>query len=168
MTWNVGLASAIATCLALALTGTHVSAQAVLSAAPPEIAAGPEGRLAIGRGADYVPDPTDPAILAADLASSMQKRRDFGWAVVEKMLAPQTITLLDGATSVEVPLWQTWYEGGSKSEVAPRWKCWFAFVSAIQSSPNSSRSTSTIRSNVRSVSVLIAGFTVVAPSSWSA
>ena len=119
MTWNIGLARTIAACLALALTGTNASAQAILSAAPPEIAADPDGRLAIGRGADYVPDPTDPTILAADLASSMKKRRDFGWAVIEKMLAPQTITLLDGVTSVEVPLWQTWYEGGSKSEVRP-------------------------------------------------
>ncbi|MGX9574287.1 hypothetical protein ACWUKX_16755 [Mesorhizobium sp. f-mel] len=86
--------------------------QNVLSAAPPEVLATPEGRLIIKRGQDYVPSTTDAAVLAPELESSMRKRREFGWSIVEKMLAPQHLTLLDGATTVDVPLWQTWYEGG--------------------------------------------------------
>lgn len=97
---------------ALVLSPTvPASAQSVLSAAPPEVTADESGRIAIGRGEDYAPSTEDPLLLADRLAVSMQDRREFAWQVVEKMLLPQHVTLLDGVTTVDVPLWQTWYEG---------------------------------------------------------
>ncbi|NKB62943.1 MAG: hypothetical protein GKR95_15435 [Gammaproteobacteria bacterium] len=86
-------------------------AQAVLSAQPPEVLADSDGRLIIGRGQDYVPSDIDANVLFDQLRDSMKSRRDFAWDVVEQVLQPVELTLLDGATRVEVPLWQTWYEG---------------------------------------------------------
>ncbi|MBA7465774.1 hypothetical protein ES707_00945 [subsurface metagenome] len=87
------------------------AAQPVLSAQRPPILAAPEGRLQIGRGKDYVPSTVDAQTLFNDLEGSMKKRRDFAWKVIEQVLQPVKIKLLDGVTEVEVPLWQTWYEG---------------------------------------------------------
>lgn len=85
----------------------------VLSAIPPEgvssTEADREGRLEIGRGKDYTPIAEDPATLFTRLEKSMADRREVGWQIVEAMLAPQKLTL-DNET-IDVPLWQTWYEG---------------------------------------------------------
>lgn len=86
-------------------------AQSVLSAMPPQGSADQTGRLLIGRGEDYAPSTVDAEVLFTDLEGSMKKRRDFAWGVIERMLKPVTITLLDGVSTVDVPLWQTWYEG---------------------------------------------------------
>jgi len=87
------------------------AAQAVLSAQKPAVLATPGGRLQIGRGKDYVPSTVDAQVLFNDLEGSMKKRRDFAWKVVEQVLQPVRLKLLDGVTEVDVPLWQTWYEG---------------------------------------------------------
>ena len=87
------------------------AAQAVLSAQKPAVLATPAGRLQIGRGKDYVPSTVEPQTLFNELEGSMKKRRDFAWKVVEQVLQPVTLKLLDGVTEVQVPLWQTWFEG---------------------------------------------------------
>jgi hypothetical protein len=101
------------TAIALPLSAAQVVAQTVLSAQPPEGVASPEGRLVIGRGQDYLPSAIDASTLFTQLEGSMKQRRDFAWGVVEQMLTPVELTLLDGVSTVEVPLWQTWYEGRS-------------------------------------------------------
>ena len=73
----------------------------------------PDGRLRIGRGKDYVPSTVEPQALFNELEGSMKKRRDFAWKVVEQVLQPVKLKLLDGVTEVDVPLWQTWYRGSS-------------------------------------------------------
>ena len=50
-------------------------------------------------------------MLFKDLEGSMKKRREFAWKIVEQVLQPVKLKLLDGVTEVDVPLWQTWYEG---------------------------------------------------------
>jgi len=114
----IGLAS-LATAILLADAGMAV-AQQVLSAQKPGVLATPEGRLLIGRGKDYVPSTTDSQVLFDELESSMKKRRDFGWKVVEQLLQPVKIKLLDGVTEVDVPLWQTWFEGRSSGAAGNR------------------------------------------------
>ena len=51
----------------------------------------------------------------ADIWSSfpecMKDRRDFAWKVVEALLLPIKVQLPDGGAQVDVPLWQTWYDG---------------------------------------------------------
>jgi hypothetical protein len=89
----------------------HASAQNVLSVQKPPLMATQDGRVQIGRGKDYVPSTVDAQTLFVELEGSMKKRRDFAWKVVEQMLQPVKIKLLDGVTEVDVPLWQTWYEG---------------------------------------------------------
>jgi len=113
------------------------SAQAVLSAQKPPVLVTPEGRLLIGRGKDYVPSTVELQALFNELEGSMKKRRDFAWKVVEQVLQPVKIKLLDGVTEVEVPLWQTWYEGrpaldetgvpvpGTFNELDPLFKLYF-------------------------------------------
>jgi hypothetical protein len=89
----------------------------ILSALPPAgtstTEADREGRLAIKRGADYVPINEDPETLFDRLEHDMSQRRQVGWKIVESMLAPQKLQV-DGMT-IDVPLWHTWYEGGSKN-----------------------------------------------------
>src|SRR5262245_10305738 len=97
---------------------SQASAQNVLSAQRPSVLASPEGRLQIGRGKDYVPSTVELQALFNDLEGSMKKRRDFAWKVVEQVLQPVKIKLLDGVTEVEVPLWQTWYEGRAPAALA--------------------------------------------------
>ncbi len=91
--------------------GYNANAQAVLSAHDTGVSASPEGRLQIGRGTDYTASSVDAQKLFNNLRDSMKKRRDFAWRVTELMLQPTEITLLDGVSKVQVPLWQTWYEG---------------------------------------------------------
>lgn len=98
----------------------QVSAQNVLSAQRPPALASPEGRLQIGRGKDYVPSNVEFQALFAELEGSMKKRRDFAWKIVEQLLQPIKIKLLDGVTEVDVPLWQTWFEGRAPKAVANR------------------------------------------------
>ncbi len=104
--------------ISLSLATKPAGAQAVLSANPGDAAVSPEARVKIGRGEDYVPSTTDPEVLFDKLRASMNDRRVFGWQVVERVLKPKKIKLLDEVTEVEVPLWQTWYEGsGENTEV---------------------------------------------------
>ena len=42
---------------------------------------------------------------------NMKLRRDFAWQIVDQMLQPTTIKLPGSGAQVDVPLWQTWYEG---------------------------------------------------------
>lgn len=86
-------------------------AQQVLSAQSPAVLAAPPGRLQIGRGKDYVPGTVDGQALFNELEASMKKRRDFAWKIVEQVLQPVKIKLLDGVSEIDVPLWQTWFEG---------------------------------------------------------
>lgn len=102
---------ALAGALLLGAASRPASAQAVLSADRAGVLASPDGRLEIGRGKDYVPSDVAADELFDELKNSMRKRRDFAWEIVEQLLQPQKITLLDGVTEVDVPLWQTWYEG---------------------------------------------------------
>lgn len=102
------------------VSATLAKAQTVLSAEVPPGVATPEGRLQIGRGKDYVPSDVAPQVLFDELQASMKKRRDFAWKVIEQVLQPVKIKLLDGVTEVEVPLWQTWYEGRSSSPTGNR------------------------------------------------
>ncbi|HEX8165422.1 MAG TPA: hypothetical protein VF601_06485 [Beijerinckiaceae bacterium] len=124
--------------------GDPASAQAVLSAQKPPLTATPEGRLLIGRGKDYVPSAVDPQALFVELEGSMKKRRDFAWTVVDQLLQPVKIKLLDGVTEVDVPLWRTWYEGvpapdpttgdpvpGSFSELAPIFRLYFTKLKPV-------------------------------------
>lgn len=89
----------------------------ILSALPPPgtstTEADREGRLAIKRGADYVPIDEDPKALFDRLERDMSQRRQAGWKIVESMLAPQKLQV-DGMT-IDVPLWHTWYEGASEN-----------------------------------------------------
>lgn len=75
-------------------------------------AATAEGRLLIGRGKDYQPvsGTQDQQVLFDELMKNMKARRDFSWKVVEQLLQPIKVTLPGGA-QVDVPLWQTWYDG---------------------------------------------------------
>ena len=79
----------------------------------------PAGRLLIGRGKDYVPvgGDKDPEALFAELKKNMKVRREFAWKIVEQMLQPTTIKLPDNGAEVDVPLWQTWYDGTTGSNV---------------------------------------------------
>ena len=74
----------------------HASAQNVLSVQKPPLMATQDGRVQIGRGKDYVPSTVDAQTLFVELEGSMKKRRDFAWKVVEQMLQPVKIKLLDG------------------------------------------------------------------------
>ena len=73
----------------------------------------PAGRVLIGRGKDYTPvgANTDTEVLADQLSKSMKARRDFAWKVVEALLLPIKVQLPNGGAQVDVPLWQTWYDG---------------------------------------------------------
>lgn len=77
----------------------------------------PTARMQIKRGPDYVPIAiagTDSQPLFDRLEGSMAERRAAAWQIVEKMLAPQKLTLKDkdGKEEIfDVPLWHTWYEG---------------------------------------------------------
>jgi hypothetical protein len=107
---TIGLVVAAAGSVLFGVNGLAI-AQPVLSAQKPPILATQEGRLQIGRGKDYVPSTIDPQSLFNELEGSMKKRRDFAWNIVAQMLQPVRLKLLDGVTEVEVPLWQTWFEG---------------------------------------------------------
>lgn len=126
----------------LSLSGSPAAAQAVLSAQPNEGVATPEGRLIIGRGQDYVPSSVDAAVLFNQLEGSMKERRDFAWKVVEQMLKPVKLTLLDKVTTVEVPLWQTWYEGrpsgaSANQELAALFNLYFRNLKPVlEANPN--------------------------------
>ena len=69
--------------------------------------------MLIGRGKDYTPvgADTDTEVLADQLSKSMKARRDFAWKVVEALLLPIKVQLPNGGAQVDVPLWQTWYDG---------------------------------------------------------
>jgi hypothetical protein len=84
---------------------------------PPGPLATPAGRVLIGRGKDYQPvsGTKDQQVLFDELMKSMKARRDFGWKVVEQLLQPVKVTLPTG-TQVDVPLWQTWYDGLTGSD----------------------------------------------------
>jgi len=107
---------------------TPIAALMLLAAAPAQSAdapilsmrvkdaatlATPAGRVLIGRGKDYTPvgANTDPEVLADQLSKNMKDRRDFAWKVVEALLLPIKVQLPDGGPQVDVPLWQTWYDG---------------------------------------------------------
>ena len=89
----------------------------------------PEGRLAVGRGGDYVNSSEDEAALAKRLRTSMQTRREFAWKVVEQMLRPLKVKKAEGEEHYDVPLWQTWYEGmgasDGPSELKPIFELYF-------------------------------------------
>src|SRR5215204_7455008 len=108
---TIGVVGLISGSVCLDGIGNSATAQAVLSAQKPAVLATPAGRLQIGRGKDYVPSTVDLQTLFNELEGSMKKRRDFAWTVVEQVLQPVKIKLLDGVSEVEVPLWQTWFEG---------------------------------------------------------
>lgn len=82
----------------------------------------PEARMIVKRGQDYVPitvpgDDSQP--LFDTLEGSMAERRTAAWGIVERMLAPQKLTLKDAAgkdETYDVPLWHTWYEGATVEE----------------------------------------------------
>lgn len=75
--------------------------------------------MLIGRGQDYKPvgGTKDPEMLFSDLKNDMKLRRDFAWKIVEEMLRPTTIKMPGSDVEVDVPLWQTWYDGIPKSTV---------------------------------------------------
>jgi hypothetical protein len=79
----------------------------------PKTAASPEGRVLIGRGKDYRPVSGTKAQQAVfdELMHNMKLRRDFAWQIVDQLLQPTTIKLPGSGVQVDVPLWQTWYEG---------------------------------------------------------
>lgn len=79
----------------------------------PKTLATPEGRVLIGRGKDYRPVSGTKAQQAVfdELMHNMKLRRDFAWQIVDQMLQPTTIKLPGSGVQVDVPLWQTWYEG---------------------------------------------------------
>lgn len=76
-----------------------------------------EGRLIVGRGIDYEPTTENEISLAARLKNSMQERRTFAWHIVEQMLLPTKVKLPEGDVTVDVPRWQTWYEGMGSQEL---------------------------------------------------
>ena len=85
-----------------------------------------EGRLLVGRALDYAPSTVDNAVLFAQLKTSMAERRRFGWKVVEAMLQPHEVLLAEGEEPVDVPRWQTWYEGtGQPNEIQPMLELYF-------------------------------------------
>ena len=85
-----------------------------------------EGRLLFGRALDYAPSTVDNAVLFAQLKTSMAERRRFGWKVVEAMLQPHEVLLAEGEEPVDVPRWQTWYEGtGQPNEIQPMLELYF-------------------------------------------
>lgn len=90
---------------------------AVSNKSPEELSA--EGRLLVGRAEDYVPSATPEEELSAVLAGSMLHRRNFAWQVVEQLLTPTKVKLGTGNTMVDVPRWQTWYEGATETELEP-------------------------------------------------
>ena len=111
----VGVAS-----VALLHVGTGAAQKAaeppILSMKPkamPTTEATQEGRVLIGRGKDYRPvSGTRPQQAVFDeLMHNMKLRRDFAWQIVDQMLQPTTIKLPGSGVQVDVPLWQTWYEG---------------------------------------------------------
>lgn len=108
---RIAIVAATVCSAGLFVSTAPTAAQTVLSAEGSSALASGEGRLRIGRGKDYVPSNVPAHVLFDQLKGSMKARRDFAWSVVEKMLEPQRITLLDDVSEVEVPLWQTWYEG---------------------------------------------------------
>jgi hypothetical protein len=108
---KIGLVGLMSGAALLDAGSSPAAAQSVLSAQKAGVLATPDGRLRIGRGKDYVPSTVEPQPLFNELEGSMKKRRDFAWKVIEQVLQPVKIKLLDGVTDVEVPLWQTWYEG---------------------------------------------------------
>jgi hypothetical protein len=71
-----------------------------------------EGRLVVGRGVDYQPSTEDERLFSSRLKNSMLERRKFAWHVVEQMLQPTKVKLPEGDATIDVPRWQTWYEGG--------------------------------------------------------
>jgi hypothetical protein len=76
-----------------------------------------EGRLVVGRGVDYTPSDEDEKTLADKLKTSMLERRNFAWHVVEEMLQPTKVKLPDNDQMVDVPRWETWYEGMGAQEL---------------------------------------------------
>lgn len=96
-----------------------------------------EGRLIVGRGKDYQPSAVDPQLLFTKLKHSMQERRKFAWKIVEDMLSPHPILLAEGRTPVDVPMWQTWYEGmNPPNETGPLLKLFF---DKLKANPNSNK-----------------------------
>ena len=75
-----------------------------------------EGRLVVGKGVDYQQSTEDEKVLSGRLKSSMLDRRRFAWHIVEQMLLPTKVKLPEGDAAVDVPRWQTWYEGGQTLE----------------------------------------------------
>ena len=99
----------------------------VTTKSPSELS--PEGRLAVGRGGDYMNSSEDEAVLSKRLKNSMRARRTFAWKVVEQMLKPIKVKKAEGDEYYDVPLWQTWYEGmgasDGPSELKPIFELYF-------------------------------------------
>ena len=75
----------------------------------------PEGRLVVGRPANYKPSTEDEKLLSAKLKNSMLERRKFAWTIFDQMLYQTRVKLPEGDAEVSVPTWQTWYEGSSRA-----------------------------------------------------
>lgn len=120
-----GIAVLVVAGIALGPASTVIAQKAaeppILSVVPkdPLVLATPEGRILIGRGKDYRPVGAgkEPQALFDELMHNMKVRRDFAWSIVDQMLQPTRIKLPGSGVEVDVPLWQTWYDGarGSKT-----------------------------------------------------
>ena len=73
---------------------------------PSEIKADQTGRQLVGPARDYVPSSKSMEQLASEVNYSMQKRRQLGWDIMEKVISPVS-TGVEGQT---IPLWMTWYD----------------------------------------------------------
>jgi hypothetical protein len=112
---RIPVAITIGVLLSLGSATTASEAAEILSmrAPSPTIRSTPEGRVLIGRGKDYRPvaGDKDPQVLFDELMKNMKLRREFAWKIVDQLLQPTKIRPPGGNVEVDVPLWQTWYDG---------------------------------------------------------